>query len=85
MVERFWDTEYYGTVNKRNPKVLPKDDKCAADILTKTTKKENNRYSIGLLWKKDTVTLPNDRSLAMSRMVSLEKNFDRQPENKIRP
>ena len=84
LVERFWDIEGYGTVSKRDPKVLPKSDKCAVDILAKTTKKENNRYSVGLLWKEDTVTLPNNRSLAISRMISLEKKFGRQPDLKMK-
>ena len=83
LVERFWDIEGYGTVSKRDPKVLPKGDKRAVDILAKTTKKENNRYSVGLLWKEDTVTLPNNRSMAISRMISLEKKFDRQPDLKV--
>ena len=84
LVERFWDIECNGTVNKRDSKVLPKGDKHAVDILAKTTKKENNRYSVGLLWKEDTVTLPNKRSLVISRMISLEKKFDRQPDLKRR-
>ena len=62
-----------GTVNKRDPKVLPKGDKRAVDILAKTTKKENNRYSVGFSWKENTVTLPNNISLAISRMIPLEK------------
>ena len=61
-VARFWDIECYGTANKRDPKVLPKSDKRAVHILAKTTKKENNRYSV-------TLTLPNNRSLAISRMI----------------
>ena len=75
MVERFWDIECYGTVNKMDPRVLPRGDKHAVDILSKTRKKENNRYSVGLSWKEDTVTLPNNRSIAISRMISLEKKI----------
>ena len=67
-----------GPLKKRDPKLLPKGDKCAVDILAKTTKKENNGYSVDLLWKEDT--LPDNRSLAISRMISLEKEFDRQNE-----
>ena len=84
MIERFWDIECYGTVNKREPKVLPKGDKRAVGILAKTTKKENYRYTVGLLWKEDIVTLPNNRSLAIFRMISLEKKFDRQPDFKMK-
>ena len=84
MIERFWDIECYGTVNKKDPKALPKGDKRAVDILAKTTKKENNRCTVGLLWKEDIVTLTNNRSLAISRMISLEKKFDRQPDFKMK-
>ena len=84
MVERFWEIECYGTCNKRDPKVLSKGEKRAADIPVKTTSKENNRYSVGLLWKEDAVTLSNSRSLAISRMFSLQKRFDRQPDFKIK-
>ena len=62
-----------------DPRVLPRGDKHAVNILSKTRKKENNRYSVGLSWKEDTVTLPNNRSIAISRMISLEKKFNRQP------
>ena len=73
-----------GLLIKGDPKVLPKGEKRAVDILTKTTKKENNRYYAGLLWKEDTITLSNNRSLAISRMISLEKKFDRQPDLKMK-
>ena len=49
LVERFWDTECYGTVNKRDPKILPKSDKRVVEILAKTTEKENNKWSVDLL------------------------------------
>ena len=42
--------------------------------------KENNRYSVGLLRKEYASTLPNNRALAISRMISLKKKFGRQPE-----
>ena len=54
LVERFWDIECYGTVNKKDPKVLPKGNKRAVGILVRTTKEVKNRYFIGLLWKEDT-------------------------------
>ena len=40
LVERFWDIECYGTVNKKDLEVLPKGDKRTVDILAKTIKKE---------------------------------------------
>ena len=44
LVERFWDIECYGTVNKKDPEVFPKDDKRAVDILAKTIKKHCEKY-----------------------------------------
>ena len=52
--------------------------------LAKTTKNENNSYSVGVLWKENTATLPNNRSIAISRTISLEKKFDRQPDLKMK-
>ena len=65
-------------VRKNYPKVLPKSDKFVVDILTETTNKENNKYSVDLLWKKDMATLVSNTSLAISRMIPLKKKIDRQ-------
>ena len=49
LVERFWDIECYGAVNKKDPEALPKGDKHVVVVLAKNTKKENNRCSVGFL------------------------------------
>ena len=48
-------------------------------ILQTTTSKIQNRYSIGLLWKEQLLGLPNNRCLAISRTLSLEKKFEKPP------
>ena len=48
-------------------------------ILQTTTSKVQNRYSVGLLWKEQLPELPNNRCLAISRMLSLEKRFEKSP------
>ena len=48
LVERSWDIECYGTVNKKHPQVLQNVQKRAVEILAKTTKNENVN-SVGLL------------------------------------
>ena len=48
-------------------------------ILQTTTSKVQNRYSVGLLWKEQLPELPNNRCLAISRMLSLEKKFEKSP------
>ena len=48
-------------------------------ILQTITSKVQNRYSIGLLWKEQLLGLPNNRCLAISRTLSLEKKFEKPP------
>ena len=39
----------------------------------------DNHYSVGLLWKGNEPTLPFNKSLALSRFHSLEKEFKQHP------
>ena len=61
LIERFWNIESYRTVNKGDPKLLPKSDSHALDIPTTTVNRESNTYSVGLLWKEDASTLPKTK------------------------
>ena len=69
LIERFWNIENYRTVNKGDPKLLPKSDSHAIDIPTTTANRENNNYSVGLLWKEDASTLPNNKAMAIARII----------------
>ena len=75
LIERFWNIENYRTVNKGDPKLLPKSDSHAIDIPTTTANRENNTYSVGLLWKEDAPTLPNNRVMTIDRIITLEKKL----------
>ena len=79
-VEQFWQIESYGTVNKNDPSLLPRNEKKALQILESTVEKVDNHYSVGLLWKENPSLLPNNRNLALSRLTSLEKKFKNNPE-----
>ena len=48
-------------------------------ILQTTTVNVQNRYLVGLLLKEQLPELPNNRRLAISRMLSLEKKFEKSP------
>ena len=65
MVEKFWQIESFGTVNEKICPTITRDDQRAYEILKETTKWENNRYTVGLLWKNDSEDLPNNRSIAI--------------------
>ena len=79
LVQKFWEIESYATFPKNDVKLLPKKDAHAMKILQTTTSKVQNRYSVGLLWKEQLPELPNNPCLAISRMLSLEKNFYKSP------
>ena len=44
-----------------------------------TTRKVNGRYEAGLLWKRPTQHLPNNRDAALRRFYALEKFFQKDP------
>jgi len=79
-VERFWSTESYGT-NKRHDTVLMSNlEKRSMHILQETTIKKNRQYHIGMLWNHDEISLPNNRNLAVKRLLSIEKKLEKNPE-----
>ena len=49
-----------------------------------TTDVSNNHCRIGILWKDSGVTLTNNRSLVVSRFLSLENKLNKKPELKKR-
>ena len=48
--------------------------------LEKRVIKINGHYLLGLLWRVEFPNFPNNRSLAISRFLSLEKKFKTNPE-----
>ena len=54
---------------------LSVEDKRALGIMHKTVKKVDGHYLIGLLWKDDEPKLPNNREMALKRLLSLKQRF----------
>lgn len=84
-VENFWSMEKIG-LGDRIDKSASVEDRRAESILEKTTKVVEGHYETGLLWKDDEPQLPNNRRIAESRLSSLKRKFQRDPnlENKYR-
>ena len=82
MVENFWKTESYSTNDIKTESILSQEESKALSILNSTTEKKNNQYSVGLLWKTEQPLLVNNRPLAVSRLYSLEKKFQKEPDFK---
>jgi hypothetical protein len=82
-LEKFYEFETLGVQapNCQCPKLpLSPDDKRAIELIEKSCKRQNNRYIIGLPWKRDKTLLSNDRSVAESRLQSLEKSLSKNEE-----
>ena len=78
-VEKFWKVENYSTLPINKTTLLPKDEQRTYDILETTTQNINNRYEVGMLWKSENRSLQNNRSLAVARLLHLEKKFKNDP------
>ena len=79
LVEKFWEVESYSTESPLHPKLLSKDEKRALEILEQTTPKKQGKYEVGILWKDNDLSLPNNRALAIARMINMERKFKRDP------
>ena len=55
------------------------EDKHALQIMNKTVKKIGDHYSVGLLWKDDDPQLPNNREMAVKRLLSMKRKFIADP------
>ncbi|XP_058826816.1 uncharacterized protein LOC131686839 [Topomyia yanbarensis] len=59
--------------------MLSKDGERANKLLTSLTQVKGDRYETGLLWKYDNVKLPESRTMALKRLVCLEKRMQKDP------
>ncbi|KFD66213.1 LOW QUALITY PROTEIN: hypothetical protein M514_10250 [Trichuris suis] len=73
--ERFWNTESFGT----QPVQRCRDIELSKIAWPSSLEFVQGRYAVGLLWKSDDVTLPNNCSMAKSRFESLRKRLVNDP------
>lgn len=57
--------------------VASKEEQRARAIMEETTKRVENRFETGLLWKYDDLKLPNSRPMAIQRLKALEYRLRR--------
>ena len=55
------------------------EDKLALETMLKTLKKENGHHSLGLLRNNESVSLENNRSLALRRLEGMKRRFIADP------
>ena len=79
MLQQWWTTESFGSKFEGDDAKSPEDLR-AVKVMENTTRRLDNRYETGLLWKSDEVCLPDNKTVAVNRLHSLEKSLLRQPQ-----
>ena len=82
IVQRFWDLESCGTTEIESESIMTKEEHKPVKRLQTTTHLSNNHYTIGFLWKGNNATLPNNRSVAVSRFLLLHNKLNKKLELK---
>ena len=78
LLQQFFSEDAFGVKPDVKQPTSP-DEMRAVDILSKTCRFNGERYEVGLLWKEDLPTLPNNKSMASRRFAALESRFAREP------
>ena len=74
-LQLMWKTDFSDTLS--NPKAAMSIEDKKASIMESTLVNQNQRYKLSLPWRNDPSTLPNNISLARSRLSMLRKRLER--------
>lgn len=77
-VEEFFELESFG-VGHKDKQLESADDKRARQVLERTTIRIGEQYQTGLLWKSDHSSLPESKSMATTRLLSIERKMKQNP------
>ena len=76
-LRKFWEIDSSGT---ENPPVLTSEDEAILQKAQQSIRFVNGHYKIAIPWKQDKVILPDNYSMALSWLQSLEKCLAKNPE-----
>ena len=79
-IKTWWDNESYGS--RVNVDGRSRSDVKALETLKKTTHCENDRYTVGMLWRSPQSSLPSIYRSAVKQFLSLENRLAKNPELK---
>ena len=75
-MELMWKTDFSDSLS--NPKsAMSVEDKTALPMMESSLVYENNRYKLSLPWRNDPKVLPNNVSLARSRLSMLKRRLEK--------
>ncbi|XP_036328016.1 uncharacterized protein LOC118740546 [Rhagoletis pomonella] len=75
LVENYFAVESFGV--RPSPPIESASDIRARSILSSVTRRVGGRFQTDLIWKRDDVHLPNSYSMALRRLVGVEKRMGR--------
>ena len=79
ILRTFWEIEERPI---RNDKTLTIEDQPAVEKATNSIQYNDGRYQIGIPWKEDPSSLPNNYEMAFKHLKNTEKRLNRDPELK---
>ena len=79
ILQKFWEIEEKPS---RDDKILTTEDQAAIEKATNSIQYNDGRYQIGIPWKEDPSSLPNNHEMAFKRLRNTEKRLNRDPELK---
>ena len=72
-LQRMYDTDFVTRTSTEEP--YSSEDRRAVKLMEDTVERVNGHYQIGLPWKSDNLTLPNNRAVAVKRLNHLKHRF----------
>ena len=81
-MKSWYDLESYGACVQADPRSAA--DKRANKILEATIAHDGTRYTVGMLWSSDDVTLPNNYYASLVQLKSLERRLEKDQELKAK-
>lgn len=73
LMKGYFGLETFGIRTSVKPLITKKYQR-ALDILDKTTKRRGERFESGLLWRENFVAFPESYQMAISRLITVERN-----------
>jgi hypothetical protein len=79
LVKSYFAIDSVGTT-KHQP--MSVDDTKVMQVIENTMKHDGERYEVGFPWRNENSELPDNRPMAIKRLINLEKSLERTPELK---
>ena len=74
----FWEVEDFG-IGTITPPVMTEEERAALEKVKNSCTVVEERYQVGVPWKRGQPKLPDNYAIAKSRLVSTEKNLRKNP------